>query len=140
MPDWLVIALSIAAGLLIIWVALVLVLWIQQRRLGGTVDWKEIVRLVPDVLRLLKRLATDPQTPRGTRWLLAGLLVYLALPIDLVPDFIPVLGYADDAVAIVLVLRWAIRRAGQDRIEAHWPGSEAGLRSLLALTGAGRWL
>lgn len=138
MPDWLVVALSIAAGLLIVWVALVLVLWVQQRRLGGTVDWREIVRLVPDVLRLLKRLATDPRTPRGTRWLLAGLLVYLALPIDLVPDFIPVLGYADDAVAIVLVLRWAIRRAGQDRIESHWPGSEAGLQSLLALTGAGR--
>lgn len=136
MPDWLVVALSIAAGLLIVWVALVL--WVQQRRLGGTVDWKEIVRLVPDVLRLLKRLATDPQTPRGTRWLLAGLLIYLALPIDLVPDFIPVLGYADDAVAIVLVVRWAIRHAGLDRIESHWPGSEAGLRSLLALTGVRR--
>ena len=75
---------------------------------------------------------------RRTRWLLAGLLIYLALPIDLVPDFIPVLGYADDAVAIVLVVRWAIRHAGLDRIESHWPGSEAGLRSLLALTGVRR--
>ncbi len=91
MPDWLVIVLSIVAGLLLLWVALIAVLWVQSRRMGRSVDWKEIVRLVPDVMRLVKRLAADPRTPRGTRWMLGGLLVYLALPIDLVPDFIPVL-------------------------------------------------
>ncbi len=138
MPDWLVIVLSIVAGLLLLWVALIAVLWVQSRRMGRSVDWKEIVRLVPDVLRLVKRLATDPRTPRGTRWMLGGLLVYLALPIDLVPDFIPVLGYADDAVAIALVLRWAIGHAGLESVERHWPGTDAGLQSLLTLTGAAR--
>lgn len=135
-PDWLVIVLSVIAGLLVLWIALIVTLWVQQRRLGRTVNWREIVRLVPDVVRLIRRLAADPQTPTGTRWMLGGLLAYLLLPIDLVPDFIPVLGYADDAISVVLVLRFAIRHAGMESIEKHWPGTEAGLQSLLTLTNA----
>lgn len=135
MPDWLVVVASVLAALLVVWVALIAVLWVQQRRLGRSVDWREIVRLVPDVVRLVKRLASDPRTPRGTRWLLFGLLGYLLLPIDLVPDFVPVLGYADDAVAVVLVLRVAIRHAGVERVTEHWPGTEAGLAGLLRLLG-----
>ena len=138
MPDWLVIVLSVIAGLLVLWIALIVTLWVQQRRLGRTVNWREIVRLVPDVVRLIRRLAADPQTPTGTRWMLGGLLAYLLLPIDVVPDFIPVLGYADDVIAVVLVLRFAIRHAGMESIEKHWPGTEAGLQSLLTLTNAKR--
>ena len=96
------------------------------------------LRLVPDVIRLVKRLAGDPTVPRGTRWWLLGLLGYLLMPIDLVPDFIPVLGYADDAIIVAIVLRFAIRHAGMDAIERHWPGTPAGLRSVLSLAGYGR--
>jgi uncharacterized membrane protein YkvA (DUF1232 family) len=72
----------------------------------------EALRLLPDLLRLLPRLAGDPNVRRAARvrlWLLLG---YLAIPIDLVPDFVPVLGYADDAIIVGLVLRSVARRAG----------------------------
>jgi uncharacterized membrane protein YkvA (DUF1232 family) len=66
-------------------------------------------------------------------WLLLG---YLALPIDLIPDFVPVLGYADDAVIVALVLRSVVRRSGVDAVQRHWPGTPDGLRALLRLTGS----
>ena len=138
MPDWLIIVLGIVGGIVLLWVVLLVVLWIQQRRAGSDVDWRSILRLVPDVIRLVKRLASDPTVPRATRWWLIGLLGYLLMPIDLVPDFIPVLGYADDALIVAVVLRFAIRHAGMDAIERHWPGTPAGLRSVLTVAGYGR--
>ena len=57
----------------------------------------------------LRKVLADPATPRRHRWLVAGLLAYLASPIDLIPDFIPVLGYLDDVLLIWLVLR-VVRR------------------------------
>ncbi|MDW4572954.1 DUF1232 domain-containing protein [Microbacterium sp. M3] len=135
MPEWLVVGLAVVAGLVAMWLALLLVLWVQARRAGRSVDWRQIVRLVGDVVVLLKRLVADPEVPRGTRWWLGGLLVYLLLPIDLVPDFIPVLGYADDAIIVAIALRYAIRTAGRAAIERHWPGTADGLESLLALVG-----
>jgi uncharacterized membrane protein YkvA (DUF1232 family) len=133
-PDWLIIVLSVVGGILLLWIAFVVMLWIQQRRAGSTVDWREALRLVPDVVRLVKRLSADPSVPRGTRIMLVALLGYLLMPFDLVPDFIPVLGFADDVIVVALVLRFAIRHAGHDAIERHWPGTPAGLASVLALT------
>jgi uncharacterized membrane protein YkvA (DUF1232 family) len=95
----------------------------------------EALRLLPDVVRLLQRMARDATVPRAARvrlWLLLG---YLALPIDLVPDFVPVLGYADDAIVVALVLRSAARRAGAPLIRHHWPGTDDGLAALARLTG-----
>jgi len=74
----------------------------------------------------------DSTLPRGVRvrlWLLIG---YLALPFDLIPDFIPVIGYADDAIIVVAVLRSVVRRAGADAIRRHWPGTADGLAALWA--------
>jgi uncharacterized membrane protein YkvA (DUF1232 family) len=95
----------------------------------------EALRLLPDLLRLLRRLAGDAGVPRAARarlWLLLG---YLAIPIDLVPDFVPVLGYADDAIIVSLVLRSVVRRAGAPVVRRHWPGTENGLAALGRLTG-----
>lgn len=136
MPDWIIVAVSVLAGLVMVWLVLILILWVQQRRAGRAVDWRQLLRLVGDVAVLLRRLIADPDVPRGTRWWLGALLVYLLLPIDLVPDFVPVLGYADDTVIVAIALRYAIRTAGLPAIERHWPGTPEGLRSLLALVGA----
>src|SRR5215831_16578413 len=94
---------------------------------------RDAVRLLPDTVRLVRRLAADRSIPRRTRWVIALLLVYLASPIDLVPDFLPVIGYADDAVVTSFVLRYVIRRAGPDKLREHWPGTNEGLATLTRL-------
>lgn len=138
MPEWVIAVLGVVGGLVLVWIALIGVLWWHQRRTGASIDWRAVGRLVPDVIRLVRRLATDDTVPRATRWWLLGLIAYLLMPIDLVPDFIPVLGFADDAVVVAIVLRFAIRHAGRDAIERHWPGTPEGLATLLALVGRGR--
>jgi uncharacterized membrane protein YkvA (DUF1232 family) len=126
--------IGVAAGLLLVWVALAAALLIVGRRYGGP-SLREVLRLLPDVLRLLKRLASDRSLPRGVRLRLWALLAYLAMPIDLIPDFLPLIGYADDAIIVALALRSAARRAGPDAIERHWPGTETGLRTVLHAVG-----
>jgi uncharacterized membrane protein YkvA (DUF1232 family) len=91
------------------------------------------LRLLPDIVRLVRRLVADREIPRRTRWLVWFLLGYLVLPIDLVPDFIPGLGYADDAVISSLVLRHVIRTAGVAKVAEHWPGTPEGLATLQRL-------
>jgi len=86
------------------------------------------MRLLPDLIRLLRRLAADPNVPRGVRVRLLLLLAYLLSPIDLIPDFVPVLGYADDIIIVAIALRSVTRRAGQDAVERHWPGTPQGLQ------------
>lgn len=86
-------------------------------------------------MRLLHRLASDPTVPRGVRIRLVLLLAYLALPLDLVPDFIPVIGYADDVIIVALALRSVTRAAGPEAIDRHWPGGIEGLRAVKRLAG-----
>jgi uncharacterized membrane protein YkvA (DUF1232 family) len=120
-------ALAAAAGLLLAWAALVAALLLARPR-GALLQ--EAVRILPDALRLLRRLAADRDLPRGVRWRLWGLLAYLAMPFDLVPDFIPVIGYADDAIIAAAVLRSVVRRAGPGAVRRHWPGTPDGLAAL----------
>ncbi|GGS54715.1 hypothetical protein GCM10010156_11860 [Planobispora rosea] len=126
--------IGFVVALLVAWLALIAALVIVRPR-GGLL--REALRLMPDVLRLVRRLAADPALPRGIRVRLALLLAYLAFPIDLVPDFIPVLGYADDAVVVVVVLRSVVRHAGIRAVRRHWPGTEDGFAVLSRLTGLG---
>lgn len=121
---------GVAAGLILLWLLLILVVW---RLRPDDLTLKQSLRLLPDLLRLLKRLATDPAVPKGTRVRLWLLLAYLASPIDLIPDFIPVIGYADDAVIVVFALRSAVHRAGADTVQRHWPGTPEGLSAVLRL-------
>ena len=132
---WWDLLLGIAAELAVTWLALVVTLAIVRPR-GGLLH--EALRLLPDVLRLVRRLAADPDLPRGVRVRLALLLVYLAFPLDLVPDFIPVLGYADDAIIVTAVLRSVVRRAGLGAVRRHWPGTPDGFTVLCRLTGQRR--
>lgn len=122
--------LSAAAGVVLLWLGLVLALWLAR---PDAVRLRELVRLLPDLLRLLSRLARDRSLPGGVRLRLWLLLGYLALPIDLVPDFVPVIGYADDAVVIALAVRSVVRRAGPEPLERHWPGTADGLAAVRRL-------
>jgi uncharacterized membrane protein YkvA (DUF1232 family) len=82
---------------------------------------------------LFKRLLQDPRVPRRAKAALGLAIPYLAMPFDLVPDFIPVLGQLDDALLVMAVFGYVARRAGRDVVAEHWPGSQAGLRIVLAL-------
>jgi uncharacterized membrane protein YkvA (DUF1232 family) len=111
---------------------------------GGLLWWRrpddltvrEVLRLLPDVLRLVRRLTADRSLPRSVRLQLWLLLGHLLMPVDLVPDFLPVVGYADDAVLVAWVLRSVVRSAGDAALARHWPGTATGLaviRRLAAL-------
>lgn len=137
MSSWLQALLAVAGGLVVLWLALIVVLLRQSRRVGDGLALREVLRLVPDVIRLLGRLVRDRAVPTRVRVLLVALLGYLLMPVDLVPDFIPVIGYADDAVVVALAIRLVVRSAGVEALERSWPGSEQGLGALLRLTGLG---
>ena len=133
--TWWQITLSVIGGLVLVWFVLVLALWMEQRKHPARSSLRDLLRLAPDVVRLLKRLATDRTVPWGVRAWLGVLLVYLVSPIDLIPDFIPVLGYADDALVVAIALRFATRRAGHAAIRRHWPGTQEGLAAVLRFAG-----
>lgn len=129
---WWDLIIGVAVALVLSWLALVIALIVVRPRAGLL---REAIRILPDVLRLIRRLAADRSLPRGVRIRLALLLAYLAMPFDLIPDFVPVLGYADDAIIVTAVLRSVVRRAGMDAVRAHWPGSDDGFAALSRLTG-----
>lgn len=102
--------------------------------LGRGHDARELARFVPDCVVLFKRLFRDSRVPRGAKIALALLIPYLAMPFDLIPDFIPVIGQIDDVMLVALTLAYVAKAAGSGVIEELWPGSERGLRTILALT------
>ncbi|MBM7846860.1 YkvA family protein [Arthrobacter roseus] len=132
---WWDMLLAVLGGLVLLYAILLILLWAYARKHPETVSMKDALRLLPDLLRLIKRLAGDSSIPAGVRIRLVLLLVYLASPIDLVPDFLPVIGYADDVVIVALVLRSVVRHAGASALERHWPGTAQGLDLIKKLAG-----
>jgi uncharacterized membrane protein YkvA (DUF1232 family) len=124
----LLIALAITAA---VYVLAVGALFLVGRRTAA----KEIALLLPNLLVLFKGLARDPRVPRGSKALLVLGTVWFASPIDLIPEFIPVLGPLDDAVVAALILRHLIRTAGPDIVAEYWRGDPATLARLLRLSG-----
>jgi uncharacterized membrane protein YkvA (DUF1232 family) len=118
-------------GLLALYAAFVLVLVLGGRREGA----RAVAGFVPDCAVLLKRLAADPRMPRRHKVALVLLLGYLASPIDLVPDFIPVAGQLDDAILVALVLRRVVRRGGAGIVREHWPGPASSLGVVMRMAG-----
>lgn len=92
-----------------------------------------LASFIPDCLVLFKRLLTDDRVPRTRKALLVMLLGYLALPFDLVPDFIPVAGQLDDAILVALTLRVVLRSGGSELIDEHWPGPPESQRLIVRL-------
>ena len=128
------IVIGVLAGLVAAWAALVVLLWIVKPR---DVRLGELVRIVPDVLRLVRNLIADRTVGWGVRIALVILLVWIVSPIDLIPEFIPVLGPLDDVIVTVLVLRFVVRRLGSETLRVRWAGSEDGFRVLIGILGTG---
>ena len=129
MPDWLLIA---GAGTLALYFLFVVGLLVAGRRSEA----RALAGFVPDCVVLFKRLLQDERVSRPRKLLLAALVAYLAMPLDLVPDFIPVAGQLDDAILVAFVLRTVLRGAGPDLVREHWPGPESSLALILRAGGA----
>jgi uncharacterized membrane protein YkvA (DUF1232 family) len=127
--TWLVV---VAVGALV-WAVLIAALYAVGRRLTA----RELALLIPNLVRLFKGLIRDPRVPRSSKVLLGAAVVWLISPIDLVPEFIPVLGPLDDAVVAALALRHLVKRAGPDVVREHWHGEPATLERILRLAAFG---
>ena len=125
---WLLVSVGVA---LAVYAAFVLALIIVGRKRAA----RAVARFVPDCIVLFRRLLADPRVPRRKKLILAALIPYLVLPFDLVPDFIPVAGYLDDAVIVALVLRHVLRGSDRELIESHWPGPPESLTLILRFAG-----
>ena len=124
------ILISVAATLLAAWLLLVTALIVGRAK---GVPATEGLRVLPDVLRLLRRLAADPALPRPVRARAWIALAWLLSPIDLIPEFLPVIGPADDIIVVTVLLRSMIRRAGPEAVQRHWSGTPQGLAVLARL-------
>ena len=126
------IVVGVLSGVMLAWLILVAAIWLAKPDDLRVID---LIRLLPDLLRLFKRVATDREVPRMVRVELMLLLAYLVSPIDLIPDFIPVIGFLDDALVVAIMLRIVVRTAGPRMLEKHWPGTPQGLWALRRLCG-----
>jgi uncharacterized membrane protein YkvA (DUF1232 family) len=125
--------LGAVAAIFLLWVAVLIVFWLARPK---GVPVTEIVRVVPDVVRLLRSIVTDRDAPLDVRVVLVGLMVWIISPIDLIPEFIPVLGPLDDVIVAVAALRYTRRRLGIDELRTRWPGSPDGFAVLSRVMGA----
>jgi uncharacterized membrane protein YkvA (DUF1232 family) len=100
---------------------------------GRSADARAVAGFVPDCIVMFRRLLGDSRMPRRYKGIVVALLGYLALPFDVVPDFIPVGGQLDDAVVVALTLRAILRAGGPEMIEEHWPGPRSSLALILRL-------
>ena len=123
--------LVVAACVLVVYAGFVVTLIVAGRR----PSLRDVARFIPDCIVLVRRLLSDPRVPRRHKLLLGALVGYLAFPFDLVPDFIPVAGYLDDALFVALTLRAVLRGTGGELLREHWPGPESSLALLPRFAG-----
>jgi len=104
--------------------------------LGKRTAAREVAALLPNLLMLFKGLVKDPRVPRSSKVIIVLGGLWVASPIDLIPEFIPVLGPLDDAVVAALILRHVLRTSGREVVAEHWRGDPATLDRLLRLFGS----
>src|SRR5918998_776976 len=126
--TWALLLLSLA----LLYCLFVLLLVLMGRRQLA----RAVAGFIPDCLLLFKRLLTDSRVPRSRKLLVAALVGYLAMPLDVIPDFIPVAGQLDDAVLVPIALKILLRGGGRDLIRQHWPGPQSSLNLLMRLAGS----
>jgi uncharacterized membrane protein YkvA (DUF1232 family) len=125
---------GVIVGLILVWAILLAILWLLR---PNGVPVREIVRVIPDLLRLLRSLIADRVVPLDVRAALVVLLVWIISPIDLIPEFLPGIGPLDDVIVAVVALRYTRRRLGIEELRRRWPGSEDGFAVLTRVIGAG---
>jgi len=124
--QWLLVAIAVSAALYAAFLA-----WLVVD--GRHEDARALIRFVPDCVVLFHRLLGDPRVPRRSKLLAVAIIAYLAMPFDLVPDFIPVAGQLDDAIVVAIALRSILRAAGRELLEEHWPGPRPSLDLLIRI-------
>jgi uncharacterized membrane protein YkvA (DUF1232 family) len=129
--TWLVVSLGALAAVYAVFILGLLLL-------GRRENARAIAGFVPDCTVLLTRLMREPGLPRRRWFVLILATGYLAMPLDLVPDFLPVVGYLDDAIVVALVLRWLLRTIEPQRLQLQWPGPDSSLQVVLRLAGVPR--
>lgn len=122
------IVLSLGAA----WALLIAVLWLLRPK---GVPLREVLRVVPAVLRLLRSIITDSNVPKDVRLVIGLLFAWIISPIDLIPEFIPVIGPFDDVVIAIFALRYVRRRLGIDDLRQRWSGSAEGFALLERVIG-----
>jgi uncharacterized membrane protein YkvA (DUF1232 family) len=122
------------AVVLAIYTLAILALLVVGRRFAA----KALATLIPNLLSLFRGLLRDPRVPFGSKVVLWIGVVWIASPIDLLPEFLPVIGPLDDAVVAALVLRHLVRRAGEDVVRDHWRGDPRTLDRILRVASIGR--
>src|SRR5436309_7161290 len=120
MAGWEWMAVGVAAALLV-YGTFVSGLYLAGRHSGA----RALAGFIPDCAVLMRRLLADDRVPRWRKALILALIAYLALPLDLVPDFIPVAGQLDDAILVAIVLRLVLRGGGPTVLREHWPGPDS---------------
>jgi uncharacterized membrane protein YkvA (DUF1232 family) len=123
-----VLALGIAVA---VWLVLVAGLLLAGPR-GAA---REVAEFLPNLIRLFRGLLRDPRVPRGSKLLLVIAVAWVASPIDLIPEFVPIAGPLDDAIVAALVLRRVLRTAGREALADHWRGNPQTLERLLRVAG-----
>jgi uncharacterized membrane protein YkvA (DUF1232 family) len=126
---------AILLALVAVWAAFLVIFWVLRPK---DVSIRELLGLIPDILRLLRSLIGDRTAPLDVRLVLIGLVAWIVSPIDLIPEFIPVLGPMDDVVVAIVAMRYVRRRVGTDDLRGRWVGSEAGFAMLLTVIGSDR--
>jgi uncharacterized membrane protein YkvA (DUF1232 family) len=124
--EWVIVGAGVAV---IVYAAFVVWLLVAGRHR----DARALAGFIPDCAVVFRRLLGDERVSRRSKLLLAVLIGYLALPFDLVPDFIPVAGQLDDAIVVALVLRAVLRSGGPDLLRQHWPGPDVSLNALMRI-------
>ncbi len=124
----------LVAGLVALWAALLVLFWLVRPK---DVSARELIRVIPDVVRLIRSVITDRGAPFDVRLVLIGLLVWIISPIDLIPEFIPGLGPLDDVIVAMVAMRYTRWRMGLTALRSRWNGSDDGFALLVRVIGTG---
>jgi uncharacterized membrane protein YkvA (DUF1232 family) len=125
--------IAIVVGLVAVWIIMLGTFWALRPKGVGIAD---VIGVIPDVLRLLRSLITDRSVPLDVRVVLIGLVAWITSPIDLIPEFVPVLGPLDDVVVAVVAMRYVRRRVGTADLATRWTGTPDGFALLIRVIGS----